>query len=59
MTKQKRKKAKRGNQVPLTVHGELAVPKEILPWELDLLPLVLEQAKEIARIADGHEERGR
>ena len=58
MTKQKRRKVRSRNKIPLVVHSELVMPNEILPWEMDLLPLLLEQVKELARTTDSLDERG-
>ena len=42
MEKSKSKKKQRAAEVPLNVTGLLAMPIEVLPWERDLLTLLLE-----------------
>ena len=42
MEKSKTKKQQRAEKPPLNVTGQLAMPREILPWERDLLTLLLE-----------------
>ena len=42
MEKSKTKKKRCASKPPLSVTGPLAVPDEILPWERDLLVVVLE-----------------
>ncbi len=42
MEKPKSKKKRRAKKPPLNVTGPLAMPREILAWERDLLAVVLE-----------------
>jgi hypothetical protein len=42
MEKSESKKKRRAEKPPLTVTGQLAMPREILPWERDLLAVLLE-----------------
>jgi len=42
MEKSKSKGSRRRKKPPLRVTGSLAMPSEILPWERDLLAVVLE-----------------
>jgi len=45
MTNQKKRKSRK-SKVILHIKSELAIPAEILPWELDLLAAVLKAAEE-------------
>ena len=42
MEKLKSKKKRRAETPPLNVSGQLAIPENILPWERDLLAVLLE-----------------
>lgn len=42
MEKSKSKKKRRAEKPPLNVSGQLAIPENILPWERDLLAVLLE-----------------
>ena len=42
MEKSKTKKQRRADNPSLNVNGRLAMPREILPWERDLLAVLLE-----------------
>ena len=42
MTKKRSKERQKAKKPTLTVTGRLAMPREILSWELDLLAVVLE-----------------
>jgi hypothetical protein len=42
MEKSKTKKQRRADKPSLNVNGRLAMPREILPWERDLLAVLLE-----------------
>jgi len=42
MEKSKSKKQRRAEKAPLYVTGQLAMPERILPWERDLLAVLLE-----------------
>ena len=42
MKKSKTKKQRRVEKPPLNVTGQVAVPENILPWERDLLTVLLE-----------------
>lgn len=42
MEKSKLRKRRRAEKPPLSVTGQLAMPREILPWERDLLAVLLE-----------------
>ena len=42
MEESKSKKKRRTEKAPLNVIGQLAIPREILPWERDLLAVLLE-----------------
>jgi hypothetical protein len=42
MEKSKTKKQQRAEKPPLNVTGQLVMPREILPWERDLLVVLLE-----------------
>jgi len=42
MEKLKSKKKRRAEKTPLNVVGQLAMPREILPWERDLLTVLFE-----------------
>jgi hypothetical protein len=42
MEKSKSKKKRRAEKAPLNVTGQLAMPREILPWERDLLVVLLD-----------------
>jgi hypothetical protein len=42
MEKSKSNKKRRAEKPPLNVTGQLAMPENILPWERDLLTLLLE-----------------
>jgi len=42
MEKSKSKKKRRAEKPPLNVTGQLVIPREILPWERDLLAVLLE-----------------
>ena len=41
MTDSKKRKTRRTNKTPLMVKSDLRMPREILPWELELLYAVL------------------
>lgn len=41
MEKSKSKKKVRAHKAPMKVTGRLAMPKELLPWERDLLAVLL------------------
>jgi hypothetical protein len=42
MEKSKSKKQRRAEKPPLSVTGQLAIPERLLPWERDLLAILLE-----------------
>ena len=42
MEKSKSKTKRRAEKAPLNVNSRLAMPREILPWERDLLAVLLE-----------------
>lgn len=42
MEESKTKQQQRAEKPPLNVTGQLAMPREILPWERDLLAVLLE-----------------
>ena len=42
MEKSKSKKKMRAEKAPLNVAGQLAMPRSILPWERDLVAVLLE-----------------
>jgi len=42
MEKSKSKIKRRAEKAPLNVNSRLAMPREILPWERDLLAVLLE-----------------
>jgi len=42
MEKSKSKQKQRAEKAPLNVTGQPAMPKEILPWERDLLAILIE-----------------
>jgi len=42
MEKSKSKKRRRAEKPPLNVTSQLAMPREILPWERDLLVVLVE-----------------
>jgi len=42
MEKSKSKKKRRAEKPPLNVTGQLTMPEKIMPWERDLLAVLLE-----------------
>ena len=42
MEKSKSKKKRRAEKPPLNVTGQLVIPREILPWERDLIAVLVE-----------------
>jgi len=42
MEKSKSKKKRRAEKAPMNVAGQLAMPERLLPWERDLIAVLLE-----------------
>jgi len=52
MEKSESKKKRRAEKPALNVTGQLAIPSEILPWERDLLAVLLEAVEGSAKRDD-------